>query len=667
MYPALAIADEIRKRRPDARIVYIGARGKIEAMLVPRHGYPIHLIRARGLPSRKRPGPLIAFAALTGLGIVQSLFLLLRIRPDVVVATGGYASAPLMVALGMLRFLRLSSARSFVHEQNAVPGLVNRVVGRFADRVGVSFEKSLRYFPPGKAVHVGYPVRREIASVDRETARRALNIPLDAEAVFVFGGSQGSRSINRGLVDALPVLMRRERLHVFHVIGQWQDAAYHAARDTTERLARAGLDPEALSRYHQMDYAYHIEMHYAASDLVVGRGGAATITEVCACGCPAIIIPLSNTPGDHQVVNAHILEAEDVGCVLYEEAVPDDQGRIARTVNGRRLAEKIASLLDDPARLAGMADRARLLFDSAGVDRITAQIDALSEYKAIQTGVGSNGDANGRQPIRASAVHVRSHETSTVESLARLSPFQLLERVQRAQSAPEDRRKLDPHYLRYKIDSYLTDARWPVRNVGVKLVGLLGYEDKLPLLLTLLNDRTPASRLQRLFGGDYRQVGFIRRNIVASMIQLGVYTPDIRAALLAALADPYYEVRSSAARAFAALAPPAEPDEEVLRGLIALLKDGSFEVVVAAVRTLGKIGDAAVWPHLRPFYLHTNWKVREAVIYTLIDLVKRNLIKDRETLRQDMDNILATCVYFDPAFPLKQALSELAATLDRRP
>lgn len=240
-----------------------------------------------------------------------------------------------------------------------------------------------------------------------------------------------------------------------------------------------------------------------------------------------------------------------------------------------------------------------------------------------------------------------------------MSPFALVRRFAEGrdegfiESVGED-------YLKYRIDGFLKDGRWPIRNEGVKLAGLLGYRDRLPFLLALLRDRTPASLLQRLFGGDYRQVGFIRRNAVTAIGRLGVYDAPVRAALLDLLADPYYEVRSAAARAFADLAPETgERDEEVLSGLLGLMRESSFEIRSAAIRAQGKMGDGTVAEWLRPFYQDPNGKVRQAVIDALADLVRRKKIVDLDGLREELDDILVTSNHFDPDFPIKRTLNRL--------
>ena len=674
VYPGLAIADEVRARNPEARIIYIGARGRMEASLVPKRGYPIHLVHARGLPSGRRPLALLRFALSTGFGVLQSLFHLARHRPRMIVATGGYASSPVLLAHWILKSLRLSGARRcFVHEQNVVPGKVNRLAGRIADRIGVSFEASLRYFPAEKATWAGYPVRREIGALSRDAARDSLGLPADAKVVFAFGASSGARSINRSVVDGLPRLLARADIHVIHVIGQTRSPDYDADADTRNRLERLGLTDEQRSRYHQSDYSHEIEKLYAASDLVIGRASAGVVTEIGVCGIPSILVPLPYAPGDHQAVNARTLESRGAARVVYESITVED-GQTIGVVDGERLARLVLEILEDPAAHAAMSRRARETFDRGGLDRIVDQLDQmLADNLAHPDRPGQPADrvrSNGR-PDEPGATERTDPGGPAVPGdpdeppASQMSPFAL---VRHFADGRDERfiESVGEDYLKYRVDGFLKDQRWPIRNEGVKLVGLLGYRERLSFLLALLRDRTPAPFFQRILGGDYRQVGFIRRNAVTAIGRLGVYDAPVRAVLLDLLADPYYEVRSAAALAFADLAhgpetadADGERDEEVLNGLRGLLRESSFEIRSGAMRALGKMGDGAVTEWLRPFYQDPNGKVRQAVIDALADLVRRKMIADLDDLREELDDILVTSNHFEPEFPIKRTLNRL--------
>ncbi|MDE0002281.1 MAG: UDP-N-acetylglucosamine--N-acetylmuramyl-(pentapeptide) pyrophosphoryl-undecaprenol N-acetylglucosamine transferase, partial [Rhodospirillaceae bacterium] len=483
VYPGLAIADEVRARDPEARIVYVGARGRMEASLVPKRGYPIHLVHARGLPSGRRPLALLRFAISTGIGVLQSLFHLTRHRPRMIVATGGYASSPVLLAHWILKSLRLSSARRcFVHEQNVVPGKVNRLAGRIADCIGVSFEASLRYFPPDKTTWAGYPVRREIGAVSRDAARASQGLPDDARVVFAFGASSGARSINRAVIDALPRLLARPDIHVIHVIGQTRSPDYDAEADSRDRLERLGLAGEHLSRYHQSDYSHEIEKLYAASDLVIGRASAGVVTEIGVCGVPSILVPLPYAPGDHQAVNARTLESRGAARVVYESITAED-GQTIGVVDGERLARLVLEILDDPAGHAAMSRRARETFDRSGLDRIvdhldqmlTASLDCLDHPDQPADHPDQPADhvsSNGRPDEQGAAGHAEPGGTAEPgdqggqdgpvgPSASALSPFALVRRFAEGrdegfiESVGED-------YLKYRVDGFLKDERWPI-------------------------------------------------------------------------------------------------------------------------------------------------------------------------------------------------------------
>ncbi|MBI4530831.1 MAG: glycosyltransferase [Candidatus Latescibacteria bacterium] len=661
VYPALAIADAIRRRDPTTEILYIGVRGRIEEQIVPQRGYRFIPVRSHPFPSKKVSVEAVWFLLLIGLGVLKSLVLLLSFRPTVVIGTGGYGSAPVIFGWAVLRWFRVSRAKSFIHEQNAFPGLLNRVVGRIVDRVGVTFAEAMAYFAEGKVERVGYPVRGEIVDTGREEARRCLKIPPEAHVLLVVGGSGGSRAINRGIVDALPCLLKVPDLYILHGTGRYRGPEYDAVKDTEGRLVLRGIDERAIPRYRRSDYFHDIGYAYRASDLVVCRGGAGTLTEVALCGLPSIIIPMSASAGDHQAMNARAREAAGAARVLYEEIGFTGEGVPIRYVDGEKLTQCLLDLLHDPERRRAMSEAALSLADREALDRIVRLIDGLVHTDEHRRRLLAEGRRQRGWWID-SVSRWRGAEGYGYPPLHFQSPFHTLREVERLSTIYGNRIAESPDiaYLRYKADSYLVAEAWQTRNVGVKLVGLLLYRERLPLLLTFLRDRTPAPWIERLFGGDFRQVGFIRRNLCQTIWQLDVYCSDVRDALLNALSDPYYEVRSWAARALGMLAHRIVDDADIERCLIEGLRDPHFEVVVECVTALARVGQHAfVFDALRTCYFHHNWKVRDAMVRAIIQLLKRGIITDQDHVRQDLDRILGTCVDFQAFFPLKQALQEL--------
>jgi UDP-N-acetylglucosamine--N-acetylmuramyl-(pentapeptide) pyrophosphoryl-undecaprenol N-acetylglucosamine transferase len=335
--------------------------------------------------------------------------------------------------------------------------------------------------------------------------------------------------------------------------------------------------------------------------------------------------------------------------VIYESVVLEN-GRTVGTVDSQRLVQRIYDILDNPDQQAIMEERGRETFDQHGLKRI---IDLLNDLMNPVSGSIQSDYGTAREEKISDY-----HEADTS-----LSPFGLVKRFRPGRDETFIR-SVGEDYLKYRVDGFLKSPRWPIRNEGVKLVGLLNYQDRVSFILSLLQDKTPVSWIQRLLGGDYKQVGFIRRNAVTTIQQLGLYNKEIRKTLLDLLDDPYYEVRTVAARAFAVLIPQdADTDTEIVTRILDLIQDRSFEVKAEAVLTLGKIGTASVTDYFRPLYLFPNWKVRTAVISALTDLVRRHLISDLEALQQDLDNILVTCVHFEPTFPIKQTLNNLTEVI----
>ncbi len=646
IYPALAIADELRRRRPDTECLYVGLRDRLEARVVPSRGYAIRFVRSRPFPRSTAPLDLARFCLVLGLGVAQAAMILLRFRPEVILGTGGFVSAPVLFAHGLLRWFGLSRARVLLYEPNACPGLLNKRLGRLADRVGVAFEEAGRWFDMRRVAVVGYPVRRELLEGDRAAARSKLGIAADQRVVFVFGGSGGARAINEALVAALPTLRQRKGLMVLHVTGRARVADYDAVEHTRAALAAAGLDGDTLAWYRRFDYLDDIAPAYAAADLVVCRGGASTLTEVGVCGLPAIVVPLPSAAEDHQSINARELERRGAAVVLYQQARWRD-GEVDTCLDPGRLAAAILGLLDDhPARTA-MAQAARAIPLANSLGLLADEVEALLEGRRAQ-------------PLELQFPPARGTGVPT-------DPNALLRQTRRRLEEGGGLQGLDTGeltWLRAQADRLLTSRDWyeiPLgrRNVGVKLVGCLGYREHLPLLLAMLADRHPVGRLRRVLGGDFRHGGLLRRNVIeAGLVPLGEAGPAVRAALEQALShDPYFEVRAAAARALALL---FDPDTGLERALVAALDDGSRAVVEQAILALGHLaltGD--VLPALQRFYLHPDWRYRLAVAESLLRLSERDRL-DPLVARAQREQILATSPFFQPRFPLEDALRRLA-------
>jgi len=656
--PALAIGRALGDER--TAYLYVGVRGRAEADIVPREGLPITFVRASAYPGARPSMAWIGFVANLMAGTAKAAFIIRSFAPEIIVGTGGFASAPAMLAAALLRRLRLCRARVYVHEQNVAPGRLNLLVGRLADRVFVSFPDTLASFPDN-GVLAGYPLRRRIQASDRESARASVDfhVPPGRTVVFAFGGSQGARTINRAVVDALGGLLPiRGRLFVIHGTGlRRSDGAQGAHDETHARLVqrysadeRRAIDDCYVAR----PYFHDIEKVYALADLVVVRAGAGTLNEVAALGLPAIVVPKINLPGEHQVMNARALARGGGAVVLYEET-QNEGGHLVEALDGRLLATTILSLVGSPGRLASMGTA------NAGF----AEHDALENIRRSIAGEDTGG---------VPFVGAPSGGGSAAPLLSNQALLSVLEH-RRATHTPAGREDLehltaeDRAYYVSRAASLLASPAWEARNLGVKLIGLLEARDKLPLVIALLRDRQPAPWYMRLAGGDFEQVGFIRRNALSTVARLGIVTPEVEDVLVVALADSYYEARAEACRAITVLDRHLSDvgRSRLIAGLITLLRDRWIEVSAAAAEALGHVGgEADARPALLALKEHRFWMVRAAGLRGLQALVERGRAGDLDRLEPEVRGFALTATDFRPEFTIRTSYARLIRAIDTK-
>lgn len=375
--PALAIAEGIKSREPRTRFLYIGVKNKAESVIVKKAGYDLRFVCSEGYPGIRPSLRTLRFLLKLGFGFVQSIIILTEFAPKSIVATGGYVSAPVIMAAIVLKKLKIARVRIFLHEQNSIPGQLNALMGRWVDRVLLTFPQTLSFFP--NATIVGYPIRNSIVPIPQEEAKEKLpfRIPPERSVIFVFGGSQGSRSINRAMVDALPFLLpHRDRLFIIHGSGLSGSTEYDAAADTERRVEKI-LSPEQRALlegfYFRQDYFHNIGEIYSVSSLIVCRSGAGSLNEISRIGKPALLIPKVNLPGDHQVMNARVMKSVGAVDVLFEDTVMEN-GILLERLDGQVLAEKVLAMVDDPVRLQQMGERGRDFLSRRAIERILSEI-----------------------------------------------------------------------------------------------------------------------------------------------------------------------------------------------------------------------------------------------------------------------------------------------------
>lgn len=312
VYPGIAIADELSLEVPDAEIVFVGGRNGLEAELVHEAGYVFEPIEAKGFKRSVSLSNISAFfQAIKSSSHLRNFFK--KFKPEVVVGTGGYVSAPAIFAAYNLKIPTL------IHEQNAYPGLANKVLSRLVETVATSFPNGEESFPKAKrVVFTGNPIRRKIIGAVKDSAIKKLTLDEGKKTLLIFGGSQGAKKINDCLIDGYDKFKTFDNLQIIHITGK------EHFDDVCKRMKPLIDVKKDKLRYQAHPYISNINQAYAASDLCVCRAGATTIAELTALGVPAVLIPYPYATGNHQEKNARFLENHGAGKVILDNELTAD-------------------------------------------------------------------------------------------------------------------------------------------------------------------------------------------------------------------------------------------------------------------------------------------------------------------------------------------------------
>lgn len=301
IFPALAIAEAIRRQVPGAEILFVGAKGRMEMEKIPAAGYKIEGLWISGF-DRKKILKNLTFPMKVISSMIRSFQLIRRFRPDVIVGVGGFASGPLLEAGARKKIPTL------IHEQNSYAGITNKLLGKKADRICVAFDGMEKYFPQEKLILTGNPIRQDLLEkkYSAAEARDKLGIAPDAKVVLSLGGSLGARTLNQMFRDHASSIAAHPDIHFIWQYGSLYEAEYGAC------------DTARLKNVTAMKFIEDMVLAYSAADLVVARAGALTLTELAALGKAAVLIPSPNVAEDHQTKNARQLENAGAAILLQD-------------------------------------------------------------------------------------------------------------------------------------------------------------------------------------------------------------------------------------------------------------------------------------------------------------------------------------------------------------
>lgn len=344
LYPALAIVDALRERN-GWEILFVGTRRGIENRILPEEGYPLRHVWMSGI-ERRRIVKNVLFPAKMVVSFFQAVCILLSYQPDLVLGTGGFVSWP-VVSAGIIL-----GKPCVIQEQNRKPGLVTRSLAPFVRQVCLSFEESKHYFrKKDNLVVTGNPTRSRLQLVRKKEAYRHFRLDERRFTLFVFGGSQGARGINRIIEDLLPRLMKNKTMQLIWVTGpRW----YGEIREKTAPYA---------DRIRAVSYLHEMEMAYSICDLIICRSGATTIAEIARLGLPVIFIPFPAAAGGHQEANARTLAESGAAAMVLESEC--DSGRLENV---------IFDLMESPAKRKAMAGAVKLFGHPQAAGRIVQVI-----------------------------------------------------------------------------------------------------------------------------------------------------------------------------------------------------------------------------------------------------------------------------------------------------
>ncbi len=333
LFPAIAIAQEFMAKDPENKIIFVSTGNPLEMSVLHQAGFLLEKITAEGIKGRGFLRQLRSMWKIP-MGIIQSIRIINNFKPDLVMGVGSYAAGPVAIGAWFMR------KKIILHEQNILPGITNRILSRFADRIYVSFKTTKANFDPGKVLYTGNPLRKELIKIankifDNKTAVSAKD---DAFTVLILGGSQGAHSINEAVIDALKYFREKDNFCFIHQTGKHDEAKVKKAYK--DRGVCCMVKP----------FFNDMPKQYQSADLVICRSGATTVAELAAVGKGAIFIPFPFAADNHQVLNAKTFTEADAAEMI-----------IQKDLTGHILAKKIKYYASNKKVLEAMATRAKKL------------------------------------------------------------------------------------------------------------------------------------------------------------------------------------------------------------------------------------------------------------------------------------------------------------------
>lgn len=347
IYPAIAIADKIKRKNPGTEFLFIGTKAGMENTIVPGAGYDLECIDASGFNRKNLLKNLKTLGDLVN-GSRQTREILNRFRPDFVIGTGGYVTGP------VIREACRKGIPAYIHEQNVVPGIANKMLERYTRKVFISFPQSASHFKdPSKLILSGNPIRKEFILSGIDNCREKLGLAPADFAVLVVGGSLGAQVLNSEVLDMTEAL-RDQNIKVFFITGKRYYDQVEADLNKIDNTDFITLIP----------YAQNMPQLLTAADLVISRAGAIALSEITACGKPSILIPSPNVTNNHQYYNAKALADAGAAVMLEEKELIPHQSVLANCLIKLKNNKAKLNAMSDASQKAGRPDAVNIIYDN---------------------------------------------------------------------------------------------------------------------------------------------------------------------------------------------------------------------------------------------------------------------------------------------------------------
>ena len=351
IYPAIAIADKIKRKHPEAEILFVGTERGMEKELVPASGYPIRFITVSGFNRKKLWKNFKTVADLLK-GNRQVKKIIDEFKPDLVIGTGGYVCGP------VVRAAHKKGIKTYIHEQNAFPGVTNKLLEKFVDKVFVSFPESKEYFKqPDKLIVTGNPIRKSFLLCSSNSSREKMNIKNREFVVLCFGGSLGAGRINSTMIHIAEALNGMPDTRLYFITGK------HYYQEVCDVLKEKKI--AVNGNINILEYANNMHEYLSAADLVISRSGALTVSEITACGKPSILIPSPNVTGNHQYFNAKVV-ADKGGAIIIEEKDLSEEKLLGTILRLKNNKEALNSMSEASGKI-GKTDAVDVIYDHLNI------------------------------------------------------------------------------------------------------------------------------------------------------------------------------------------------------------------------------------------------------------------------------------------------------------